>query len=425
MTDRDALLATVEAHPADDLPRLVYADWLEEHATTEADRARATFIRLQIAEYRAPAEWNGQSHRHASVKMIRPHLADWLPGVPVRLRYTVVFERGFPAILKPDQQMPGALALFDAPAAELRTLDRLHVSRGGYPVTADADHPGLARLRGLTLRAAYSGDGGPIVSSPHLTQLESLSTDRLSARTSAAVTGNSALANVRRFAFEYSDVATFLALAAVPPFPRLEAISVGSLYSVGASPDVDRTLAESPLFAPLRRLAWSGDALDAGLHALASGRSAPHLEVLSVGLPSTQVGRFFAALSLRRLRQLTLPWAVVGDALYHLERSPVAARLDGLALLGGSGGREAVRLFETANLLGLKRLDLDVRAVDAELSTYLLRSDRPLRFRSFHLGPAWSDGTATAALRQKYGAKWRNYSVESSVYRRLHPDDVP
>ncbi|MBY0456947.1 MAG: TIGR02996 domain-containing protein, partial [Gemmataceae bacterium] len=44
MTTEDALLAAVAANPADDLPRLVYADWCDEN-----DRpVRAEFIRLQI-----------------------------------------------------------------------------------------------------------------------------------------------------------------------------------------------------------------------------------------------------------------------------------------------------------------------------------------------------------------------------------------
>ena len=31
MSDREALLTVVFARPADDAPRLVYADWLDEH----------------------------------------------------------------------------------------------------------------------------------------------------------------------------------------------------------------------------------------------------------------------------------------------------------------------------------------------------------------------------------------------------------
>jgi uncharacterized protein (TIGR02996 family) len=46
MTPRLALLSAILANPDDDLPRLVFADWLEEHGTTDADAARVEFIRL-------------------------------------------------------------------------------------------------------------------------------------------------------------------------------------------------------------------------------------------------------------------------------------------------------------------------------------------------------------------------------------------
>ncbi|MBO0697260.1 MAG: TIGR02996 domain-containing protein [Zavarzinella sp.] len=44
MTEREALLEAVFAAPADDAPRLVYADWLDEHG----EPAQAEFIRAQI-----------------------------------------------------------------------------------------------------------------------------------------------------------------------------------------------------------------------------------------------------------------------------------------------------------------------------------------------------------------------------------------
>ena len=44
MSERDAFLQAVCEHPEDDAPRLVFADWLEEHG----DPARADFIRTQI-----------------------------------------------------------------------------------------------------------------------------------------------------------------------------------------------------------------------------------------------------------------------------------------------------------------------------------------------------------------------------------------
>ncbi|MEO2091899.1 MAG: TIGR02996 domain-containing protein [Gemmataceae bacterium] len=46
MSDRQALLKAILAAPDDDLPRLVFADWLEENGTSDADAARAEFIRL-------------------------------------------------------------------------------------------------------------------------------------------------------------------------------------------------------------------------------------------------------------------------------------------------------------------------------------------------------------------------------------------
>src|SRR5262245_38674728 len=45
--EQDALLQGILESPDEDAPRLVYADWLEEHGTTEADRARAELIRTQ------------------------------------------------------------------------------------------------------------------------------------------------------------------------------------------------------------------------------------------------------------------------------------------------------------------------------------------------------------------------------------------
>jgi uncharacterized protein (TIGR02996 family) len=46
MNHRLALLSAILANPDDDLPRLVFADWLEENGTTDADTARVEFIRL-------------------------------------------------------------------------------------------------------------------------------------------------------------------------------------------------------------------------------------------------------------------------------------------------------------------------------------------------------------------------------------------
>src|SRR4051812_5415567 len=44
MADREGLLAAIAAHPEDDTPRLILADWLDDH-----DDPLGEFIRLQMA----------------------------------------------------------------------------------------------------------------------------------------------------------------------------------------------------------------------------------------------------------------------------------------------------------------------------------------------------------------------------------------
>ena len=58
MTDGDDLYRAVLDSPEDDAPRLIYADWLDEHGRPE----RAEFIRLQCAMDRVPAG-TGPEHR--------------------------------------------------------------------------------------------------------------------------------------------------------------------------------------------------------------------------------------------------------------------------------------------------------------------------------------------------------------------------
>ncbi len=94
MTTADALLAAVCAAPADDLPRLVYADWCDENG----DGERAEFIRLQIERAKGtPAE-------AAVIRekvLLDTHARRWLaplrrPGEPLGTqRSHALFRRGF------------------------------------------------------------------------------------------------------------------------------------------------------------------------------------------------------------------------------------------------------------------------------------------------------------------------------------------
>src|SRR5262249_59317374 len=76
-----SLLAGVRAAPLDDAPRLVLADWLEEHATGEADRARAELIRAQchvsLLNWIAKPAFDADVDRHVR-GLIQKHADEWL-----------------------------------------------------------------------------------------------------------------------------------------------------------------------------------------------------------------------------------------------------------------------------------------------------------------------------------------------------------
>jgi uncharacterized protein (TIGR02996 family) len=134
MSDGDALLAAILAEPDEDVPRLVYADWLDE-VGDESDRARAELIRVQIELARLPAGEAVRSNPRAQPLFSREQilltkrLREWLaplkqPGEPLNGNDAHgLFRRGFVEVV----WMPAAWfvaraeRLFScAPARELR-----------------------------------------------------------------------------------------------------------------------------------------------------------------------------------------------------------------------------------------------------------------------------------------------------------------
>jgi uncharacterized protein (TIGR02996 family) len=92
VTDGQALLQAILDYPNDDVPRLVYADWLEEHD----DPARAEFIRAQVELASLPEghpELDGLRKREQ--ELWRAHGPRWRQVVAPWLRGGVVFRRGF------------------------------------------------------------------------------------------------------------------------------------------------------------------------------------------------------------------------------------------------------------------------------------------------------------------------------------------
>jgi uncharacterized protein (TIGR02996 family) len=96
LSEREALLASVYETPDDDAPRLVYADWLEEHGD-EADQDRAAFIRAGCRVARLPLDAPERVSAEIQAEaLLNRHKAAWKQELPatVRVRF-VQFERGF------------------------------------------------------------------------------------------------------------------------------------------------------------------------------------------------------------------------------------------------------------------------------------------------------------------------------------------
>ncbi len=92
MTDRDAFRRAVCAAPDDDTPRLVFADWLDEHGEPK----RAEFIRLQCelgqVEEFGP-RW--RALRERAEKLLGPNREKWSQELAGRKLLNVEFRRGF------------------------------------------------------------------------------------------------------------------------------------------------------------------------------------------------------------------------------------------------------------------------------------------------------------------------------------------
>src|SRR5437763_1784240 len=90
MRDEAAFLRTIAAAAADDAPRLVYADWLEERGDP-----RGTFVRVQCAVAALPADDPRRPDlEHAERQLLAAHAADWTCDLAGRVSGWR-FRRGF------------------------------------------------------------------------------------------------------------------------------------------------------------------------------------------------------------------------------------------------------------------------------------------------------------------------------------------
>ena len=177
MTLADAFLQDILAHPDDDAPRLIYADWLEERGHASA-AARAEFIRVQCAL--AKTNRNDRSAddlvRHEA-RLLMEHGEEW--AEPLReLIFAWNFRRGFihevAAAAEPFLQQ--AERIFRSAPIQHVQLQSGGWNRSPAGVAALADCSYLVHLRSLTLSDNQLGSSGirSLAVSEYLTELTAL-----------------------------------------------------------------------------------------------------------------------------------------------------------------------------------------------------------------------------------------------------------
>jgi len=180
MTDREALLAAIRAVPDDDLPRLVYADWLEENAGSlpaeERDSAndRAGFIRAQVEAARAePYSPSARLAADRATRLLTPSNREiWSRSVR-GLVIDCSFERGFieHAAVDAAQFSDIAEALFEAEPIRSLRVNRPRPSEWEFEVPLEPvfEYKRLNQVSALDLGEIELShdDCEKLVASPH------------------------------------------------------------------------------------------------------------------------------------------------------------------------------------------------------------------------------------------------------------------
>jgi uncharacterized protein (TIGR02996 family) len=343
----------IRAHPEDDAPRLVYADWLDEHG----DGPRAAFIRVPIERARLP-RWDGRqvALRVRESALLTEHGEAWRKELPTLDRVVWGgFRRGFVATAEFHAFSAlgwNAKAVWDAAPIE---LVRVRWPRRDEPTGSIPPVPHLRELS-ITRRLVDADDMVRLAEAPVLSTLHTLTIDDASIGPDAFrrlcrsphVKGLRAL-RVPKNAIGNGGVRVLAETDPMPGLAELDLSERGIYGRYGEDPIVDAegvaALAAWPGLARLHTLTLNGD--DAGLEGLVALLMSPHavglkhlglrennldgdalqafgvaraglmLETLDVGMNNLQLGgadRLAGAPCLRELKILNVDQCEIGLA---------------------------------------------------------------------------------------------------------------
>ena len=276
MSDRDALLTAILANPDEDTPRLVFADWLDEHGdasphaagTSEggsgeawgANSWRAKFIRAGCAAARAAPYSQAKYDLTAQADGLQGlHGAEWAAGLD-GLTVAARFARGFveEVTMYSKRFVAAAAKVFAAQPVRVVKFADMTYSRGTAAPRDLFACPHLARLHtvefpGLTVNDDFAAH---LARSPHLAGLRCL---RLRGCTVSPTALRAVLESDR-----------------LPSLVELELLDSTSIES-----DHLTAVAASPALSKLKVLSFRGCPVGpSGAVALAGSKHAAGLEVL-------------------------------------------------------------------------------------------------------------------------------------------------
>jgi uncharacterized protein (TIGR02996 family) len=353
---RQGFLAEIVKHLEDDTPRLIFADWLDEHGEND----RAEFIRLGCRVARlAGDDPQLQNLQEQLAALQSKHSQQWLQEVPAWARKGVSFHRGFmyAIVASAKQWIKGADDLLAA--VPLNGL-RLEKARDQLPELLA--QRSLLRLRYLSLGWNRLEDEGVV-----------------------ALAAAGTLANLWTLELNIVHVgdAGVKALAASSHLAGLTSLN---LVENRVGPAGAEALAKTQTLLHLADLDLSENRLgDRGLQALARSR-------------------FLAG-----LHRLNLYGNDIGDqGVLALAASPHARSLRWLALSGNSiTDAGAVALATSPHLIGLKWLYLHTNEIATEGALALAASPGLGDIQDLTLDGGTFDPKATEALQRRFGKRVR------------------
>ncbi len=364
-----AMLDGVKSCPEDNDARLVLADWLEEHAETEAERARAEFVRLQVHLAALPdSHPDLDALRERQGRLEQAFRVEWLGALHAdSLR--VSFQRGL-VRLRADCDPAGR-------------RDLLAASRA----------PGWPWVEELELRDLNSADLASQIEASSLAQVAKLS-----------LLGNSFNRSTARQLVEtvpfYQlstlilrgnrvDAAAIQALAEAPFLGQLTAFTMGGSFRIRAAEI--RTLVHS---AGWKRLTC----LDLGNNQLSTDG------MIAITASSVMKG----------VRRLCLYQNSLGPREASvLAQAPFLAGLTSLDLNNNSlGDKGAQALAESPYLSQLVSLSLDFNGIREEGVRFLVESTNLARLTCLSMWDYGGDEEAKRLLRKRFGDQARFYDDE-------------